>query len=115
MCGLVVVRDMRYMADALRCSYVVQNEDKTPEGARRVMTRVKNAHSEHERASELASALLDRLVRRIGLISELLFAQRAIAGDDILHDVARDSGPPAGLGQQRGTATSRGCRFQQHR
>lgn len=72
-CGLVVVRDMRYMADALRCSYVAQNEDKTPEGARRVMTRVKNAHSEHERASELASALLDRLERRVGLISELSY------------------------------------------
>ena len=72
-CGLVVVRDVRYMADALRCSYVAQNEDKTPEGARRVMTRVKNAHSEHERASELASALLDRLERRIGLISELSY------------------------------------------
>ena len=56
------------MADALRCSYVAQNEDKTPEGARRVMTRVKNAHGEHERASELASALLDSLERRVGLI-----------------------------------------------
>lgn len=72
-CGLVVVRDVRYMADALRCSYVAQNEDKTPEGARRVMTRVKNTHGEHQRASELASALLDRLKRRVGLTSELSY------------------------------------------
>lgn len=72
-CGLVVVRDVRYMADALRCSYVAQNEDRTPEGARRVMTKVKNAHSEHDQASELASTLLDRLERRVGLTSELSY------------------------------------------
>ena len=74
-CLLVAALEVKCAADALCCMYL-DREGKTEGDKRRLATKIKNANSENGEALTRVQSVLQKLVRQLGLMTDLLDKSR---------------------------------------